>query len=61
MKIRIEWNFDDTGFEGLQYSEAVSLNSLPTTISLDELDEDDDVESYLYENYSFWPSSWEED
>ena len=60
MKIKIKWDLTETDFEGFLYEEAIRDIGLPKSIVLD-LDEDEDVESYLQQEYGFYVESWEED
>ena len=59
MKISVYWNFEDTEFENFQYEEARKAAGLPKKINIKKLDEDEDIESYVYENYGFEIDSWE--
>jgi hypothetical protein len=59
-RIKITWCFEDTEFDYLQYEEARVNAGLPKTLSIENLDEDEDeIESYLFENFGFEVSKWE--
>jgi hypothetical protein len=60
MRVKIKWDLADTGFEGFLYEEAIRDLGLPKTLSL-SLEEDEEVESYLQQEYGFYVESWEED
>ena len=50
---KIKWDFKDTEFDELTYSEALEQACLPEEVEFDEQDED--IESYLIEEYLFYP------
>ena len=60
MKIKIKWDLTETDFEDFFYEEAIRDIGLPKSLVLN-LDEDDDIESYLQQEYGFYVESWEED
>ena len=60
MKVKVIWNFEDTEYENFQYEEARKAAGLPKTIKLKDFEEEDEeIESYLFENYGFEPESYE--
>jgi hypothetical protein len=58
-KINVVWSFEDTEFEDLQYEEARENASLPKVVKIDFDEDEDEIESYLYENYGFEIKEWE--
>jgi hypothetical protein len=60
MKIKIKWDLAEAGFEEFLYEEVIRDLGLPKTLVL-KLDEDEDVESYLQQEYGFYVDKWEED
>jgi|13_taG_2_1085334.scaffolds.fasta_scaffold00293_7 hypothetical protein len=58
--IKVTWCFKDTEFDYLQYEEARVNAGLPKTLSIELFDEDEDeIESYLFENFGFEAAKWE--
>jgi len=58
-KISITWCFEGTDFDYLQYEEAIDNARLPETLSIDIDEDEEEVESYLYENFGFEIVEWE--
>lgn len=50
---KIKWDFKKTEFDGFTYQEALEQTCLPEEIYFD--DQDEDIESYLIEEYMFYP------
>lgn len=60
MKVSVTWCFEDTDFENLQYEEARINAGLPKNVVLEDFEEEEDeVESFLFENFGFEVSQWE--
>ena len=59
IKISITWCFEGTEFDYLQYEEARINAGLPKTLKIDIDEDEDEVESYLFENYGFEAAEWE--
>ena len=58
-KVKVKWDFEDTEYEMLRYSEALIESGLPKRITIKNYDEEEiDVESYLIEEYGFTPAEW---
>jgi len=61
MKIRVEWDFEDTEYEGTPYNDAVDEAGLPHEIKLppDVAYEDDDgISDWLSEQYGYTTLDW---
>jgi hypothetical protein len=58
-KISVTWCFEGTEFENLQYEEARLNAGLPKVLKIDFDEEEEEIESYLFENYGFEPLEWE--
>lgn len=60
IKIKVEWDFEDTEFENLMYREAMQLAGLKSLYKIEYDEEETDVESFLFETGSgILPSNWE--
>lgn len=60
IKVKVEWDFEDTEFENLMYREAMSISGLKSTYKIDYDEEETDIESYLIETGGgILPFSWE--
>ena len=59
VKVKVTWDFEDTEYEMLRYSEAIIESGLPKRVTIKNYDEEEiDIESYLIEEYGFSPSAW---
>jgi hypothetical protein len=59
IKVKVKWDFENTEFEHLRYSEAVVESNLPNTVTIEDYDEEEvEIESYLIDEYVFSPKSW---
>ena len=59
---KIIWDFSDTDFEGCLHEEATEALCLPTSLNIEELDEesnDYEIREFLTENYDFEVKTYE--
>ena len=61
MSIKVIWDFEDTEYENFQYEEARKAAGLPKSIKVPDIDEDEDICEYIFENYGFNVESIDED
>lgn len=59
IRVKVKWDFENTEFENLRYSEAVAESGLPNVVIIKDYDEEEiEIESYLFEEYMFYPKQW---
>ena len=59
IRINVTWCFEGTEFDYLQYEEARLNAGLPKSLSIDFDEDEEEIESYLFENYGFEAAGWE--
>lgn len=59
IKVKVTWDFNDTEFEHLRYTEALAESGLPKVVKISDYDEEDiEIETYLFEEFMFYPKKW---